>query len=150
MHSSSFGLGSAVILQYFDGNWAKLHTGKSIMIRSSCRPKISSPLGTIFWLKPPKITLRLQGGRTWGPAAVFNFESHFARIPQRPPKLTNPQSQFSFAPAVTFICNVLFPEGPRLIIIIHIVNILMHFDDDPPRHDDDQIHTHSWQGARKA
>ncbi len=117
---SSFGLDSAVILQYFDGNWAKVHTGKSIMIRSSCRPKISSPLGTIFWLKPPKITLRLQGGRTWGPAAVFNFESHFARIPQRPPKLTNPQS-LPVAQAVAFICNVLSPE----ISIIHIIIIMM-------------------------
>ena len=113
------------------------------MIRSSCRPKISSPLGTIFWLKPPKITvLRLQGGRTWGPAAVFNFESHFARIPQRPPKLTNPQS-LSVAPAVAFICNDLFSRD------IHYPHYHYH-DDDPSRPDDDQIHTHSWQGARKA
>ena len=113
----SFGLAAparpAVILQYFDGNWAKVHTGKSIMIRSqlggqSCRPKISPT----HYLPPPNFLLNFPNlpslydckvGElgTWGLGGRFKLRVTF--LPKSPKTQAAQVDKSPESPTVTFI-----------------------------------------------
>ena len=102
----------AVILQYFDGNWAKVHTGKSIMIRSqagqSCRPKISPthyPPPPNFLLNFPNLPslydCKVGELGTWGLGGRFKLRVTF--LPKSPKAQAAQVDKSLESPTVTFI-----------------------------------------------